>query len=399
MVTASSLRRLCAAPRSSRASPTGPRCVVRGEVSPDAIARFDGGGVRRRRGRARGVRRGGRARSPTASPRKAGTALGRRRRGADRERRPGPRQGPARRGRASTCEAGERPARGRARGAVEQFVDDLHQHGRPDGRAGHRPARHRAPASSPTSSASPSRASDARRRRRSWSPRTSRRPTPPASTRRWSLALVTERGGPTSHTAIIARQLGIPCVVGAAGAMALAGRHLVLVDGDAGTIEHRPRPRRGRARGSRPTVAARAGAGHLDRPRRDRRRRRASRSWRTSPTASPRATPREAPVEGVGLFRTELCFLDRTRRAVRRGAGRDLRRGARAVRRRPVRRGPHPRRRLRQADGVRHATRARRTPPSASAGCGCRSTTPGCWTRQLDGDRRRRPRRPAPRPG
>ncbi|HEU4811453.1 MAG TPA: PEP-utilizing enzyme, partial [Nocardioides sp.] len=36
------------------------------------------------------------------------------------------------------------------------------------------------------------------------------------------LALVTERGGPTSHTAIIARQLGIPCVVGAAGVMALA---------------------------------------------------------------------------------------------------------------------------------------------------------------------------------
>ena len=31
------------------------------------------------------------------------------------------------------------------------------------------------------------------------------------------VALVTERGGPTSHTAIIARQLGLPCVVGCAG--------------------------------------------------------------------------------------------------------------------------------------------------------------------------------------
>src|SRR6185295_6457241 len=31
------------------------------------------------------------------------------------------------------------------------------------------------------------------------------------------VALVSERGGPTSHTAIIARQLGIPCVVGVAG--------------------------------------------------------------------------------------------------------------------------------------------------------------------------------------
>src|SRR6476619_5955939 len=33
------------------------------------------------------------------------------------------------------------------------------------------------------------------------------------------VALVTERGGPTSHTAIIARQLGIPCVVGTSGAL------------------------------------------------------------------------------------------------------------------------------------------------------------------------------------
>ena len=39
------------------------------------------------------------------------------------------------------------------------------------------------------------------------------------------VALVTERGGPTSHTAIIARQLGIPCVVGTAGALARRGRH------------------------------------------------------------------------------------------------------------------------------------------------------------------------------
>src|SRR4051794_41766172 len=36
------------------------------------------------------------------------------------------------------------------------------------------------------------------------------------------VALVTEKGGPTSHTAIIARQLGIPCVVGVAGARELS---------------------------------------------------------------------------------------------------------------------------------------------------------------------------------
>src|SRR3954454_17491170 len=50
------------------------------------------------------------------------------------------------------------------------------------------------------------------------------------------LALVTERGGPTSHTAIISRQLGIPCVVGTAGALGLTVGRQVLVDGTAGTI-------------------------------------------------------------------------------------------------------------------------------------------------------------------
>lgn len=54
------------------------------------------------------------------------------------------------------------------------------------------------------------------------------------------VALVTERGGPTSHTAIIARQLGIPCVVGVGRAMELAGGTSLLVDGTAGTIESGP---------------------------------------------------------------------------------------------------------------------------------------------------------------
>jgi phosphoenolpyruvate-protein phosphotransferase (PTS system enzyme I) len=44
-------------------------------------------------------------------------------------------------------------------------------------------------------------------------------------------ALVTEKGGPTSHTAIIARQLGIPCVVAVPGLMELEAGTSVLVDG------------------------------------------------------------------------------------------------------------------------------------------------------------------------
>src|SRR4051794_40875332 len=54
------------------------------------------------------------------------------------------------------------------------------------------------------------------------------------------VGLVTERGGPTSHTAIIARQLAIPCVVGTAGAMTLTAGTPVLVDGVAGTVETSP---------------------------------------------------------------------------------------------------------------------------------------------------------------
>ena len=62
-------------------------------------------------------------------------------------------------------------------------------------------------------------------------------------------ALVTERGGPTSHTAIIARQLGIPCVVGAAGA-------LEIRDGTPGSWTVRRREgtsSRSRGRGGRPS--------------------------------------------------------------------------------------------------------------------------------------------------
>ena len=54
------------------------------------------------------------------------------------------------------------------------------------------------------------------------------------------LGLVTERGGPTSHTAIIARQLGLPCVVGAHGAMEIPAGARVLLDGTTGLVEVDP---------------------------------------------------------------------------------------------------------------------------------------------------------------
>ena len=54
------------------------------------------------------------------------------------------------------------------------------------------------------------------------------------------VALVTEQGGPTSHTAIIARSLGIPAVVGVGGATGIASGADLLVDGDRGTVEVDP---------------------------------------------------------------------------------------------------------------------------------------------------------------
>jgi phosphotransferase system enzyme I (PtsI) len=123
------------------------------------------------------------------------------------------------------------------------------------------------------------------------------------------LALVTEKGGATSHTAIIARQLGIPCVVGVAGAMGLEPGTSVLVDAIAGTVES--------------GVDADAATARVEA---DRAARAATDSW-TGPAATTDGVRVKllanvadgesarhaagAPVVGVGLFRTELCFLDR----------------------------------------------------------------------------------------
>ena len=123
------------------------------------------------------------------------------------------------------------------------------------------------------------------------------------------VAIATSLGGPTSHTSIIARQLGIPCVVGTDGLDDIAVGTMVLVDGAAGEIVLDPTAE---LIADRLDAATAAGA--------------AAAAWRSPGRTSDdhpvdvlanvqdgagarRAA--ETQVQGVGLFRTELCFLDR----------------------------------------------------------------------------------------
>jgi len=127
------------------------------------------------------------------------------------------------------------------------------------------------------------------------------------------LALVTERGSPTSHTAILARSLGLPAVVGLPGAAGLADGTVVRVDGAAGTVEVGVDPAAaGGAAGTLPdyTGPGRTADGH------------AVQLLLNIGSAADLATGgggaaaalRDAGIaaaEGVGLFRTEFLFLDR----------------------------------------------------------------------------------------
>src|SRR5690606_14668751 len=118
------------------------------------------------------------------------------------------------------------------------------------------------------------------------------------------VALVTELGGPTSHTAIIARSLGLPAVVGVAAATALQEGSVVVVDGDAGTVE--PHPDAEAVDRANIRTARLDFAGHG-----------ATRDGIAVPllanvgSATDARDAAAANAEGVGLFRTEFCFLDR----------------------------------------------------------------------------------------
>ena len=122
------------------------------------------------------------------------------------------------------------------------------------------------------------------------------------------VALVTAGGGPTAHTAILARALGIPAVVGTEGASTLSDGETVLVDGSAGEVVVAPTH----------AQVAEALAGARARGERTFDGRGRTRDGHEVPLLANVAGPAEAVAaagagaQGVGLFRTEFCFLGRS---------------------------------------------------------------------------------------
>ncbi|MER6664757.1 phosphoenolpyruvate--protein phosphotransferase [Amycolatopsis japonica] len=115
------------------------------------------------------------------------------------------------------------------------------------------------------------------------------------------LALVTEEGGPTSHTAILARALGIPAVVAVRGLLALDAQALA-VDGDTGVVEIADPD-------AEVVTAAKTGAIEWDGTGATSDGHRVKVLGNVGSATDAQAAA-EAGAEGVGLFRTEFCYLD-----------------------------------------------------------------------------------------
>ena len=115
------------------------------------------------------------------------------------------------------------------------------------------------------------------------------------------LALVTEEGGPTSHTAILARSLGIPSVVSVRGLLDEHRAVGAIVDGDEGTVDlleqavTTQQADSGGAKEFRGTGAT--SDGHP------------VKVLANVGSTTDAINAVAAGAEGVGLFRTEFCYL------------------------------------------------------------------------------------------
>jgi phosphotransferase system enzyme I (PtsI) len=122
------------------------------------------------------------------------------------------------------------------------------------------------------------------------------------------VAIVTELGGPTSHTAIIAAQLDLPCVVRTAGALGLADGDIIAVDAAHGTVVKDPDDTLREAILSRASARAalkESGGG----PGKTKDGQAVQLLANIGKVEDAEKAAKE-DLEGVGLFRTEVLFLD-----------------------------------------------------------------------------------------
>ena len=117
------------------------------------------------------------------------------------------------------------------------------------------------------------------------------------------LGIITVDGGPTSHTSILARSMGIPAVVGVTDALAIPDGATVLLDGTTGEVVVEPdEDQRADARTTPATIQplsapGRTADGHL------------VGLYANVASAGAAEVARRAGAEGIGLFRTEIGFL------------------------------------------------------------------------------------------
>jgi phosphotransferase system enzyme I (PtsI) len=161
----------------------------------------------------------------------------------------------------------------------------------------------------------------------------------PALVERGLAAFLTEAGGPLSHTSILARSMGVPCIVGVRGARQMVHEgQLLIVDGDRGFVlidpdaerltRYRERQNEQRRRAGRLQRLADAPTRTADEEE--------VRLWANAEQAKDLDLALRNGAVGVGLFRTEFLYLHRSAppdeeeqyqsylAAVRRVAGRPL---------------------------------------------------------------------------